>query len=239
MEVRRSESTLERRFHTGDVEIRTVGTQRVIEGYAAVFGKRSANLGGFVEMVRDTAFNKTVKEADVRALFNHDENLVLGRSRSGTLRVAPDSRGLHYEITPGDTSYTRDLEIMLERGDVDQSSFAFRAISDDWDTTEDGYPLRSLNEVALFDVSVVTYPAYPDATSGINRSSALYGLSKRSGRPLDEFRTDEDILRAIKGEEERESTEDIQPVAATGVTMWQKRARFAADLERILREESE
>lgn len=164
----------ERRYVTGEVELRSQGSSSVIEGYAAVFNSRSKDLGGFKEVINPGAFTKTVKEADVRAFFNHDKNLILGRTKAGTLRVAEDSKGVHYSVDVPNTTYARDLAASIERGDVNQSSFAFSVVGpkgEDWGYTEDNYPLRSLNEVRLYDVSPVTVPAYEDTTSGMSQRS--------------------------------------------------------------------
>lgn len=138
-------------------------------GYALKFDTRSENLGGFRETVAPGAVTKTVGEADVRALFNHDPNLILGRSTAGTLVLTVDEVGLRYDIPDmPDTTYARDLAVSMARGDVTQSSFGFRVVKDDWSEDHDGFPLRTLNEIALFDVSPVTYPAYRDTDSGVS-----------------------------------------------------------------------
>lgn len=172
---------LERRTTTGEVEARAKGSSIYVEGYASVFEKRSGNLGGFVEKVKNTAFTKTVQEADVRALWNHDPQYVLGRIRSGTLEMSVDANGLYYRALLPNTSYAKDLAELLERRDVRESSFTFFKVQDEWDLTEEGYPQRSLVEVGLIDVAPVTFPAYEDATSGVARRAALDGLAKRCG----------------------------------------------------------
>lgn len=149
------------------LEVRTSeGGQATLVGYAAVFGARSANLGGFVEVVRPEAFERTLElEADVRALVNHDPSKLIGRSKAGTLRLAADEHGLRYEVDVPDTAEGRDLVHLIARGDITGSSFKFRAIGQEWGTTDDGYPERALTEVALVDVGPVTFPAYA-ATDG-------------------------------------------------------------------------
>jgi HK97 family phage prohead protease len=176
-----AQKLLERRTTTGEVEARAKGSSIYVEGYASVFESRSGNLGGFVERVRNTAFNKTVQEADVRALWNHDPQYVLGRSGAKTLELSLDNNGLYYRALLPNTSYARDLAELLERRDVRESSFTFFKVQDEWDLTEDGYPQRSLVEVGLIDVAPVTFPAYEDATSGVARRAALDGLAKRCG----------------------------------------------------------
>jgi hypothetical protein len=138
------------------------GEARKIVGYAAVFNSLSEDLGGFREMIMPGAFARAIEEDDVRALINHDSNLVLGRNIAGTLRLFEDEIGLRYEIDPPDTQAARDLIISLDRGDIDQSSFGFQAMEESWRNPDEDNPLpiRILHENRLFDVSPVTYPAY-------------------------------------------------------------------------------
>lgn len=145
------------------------GARPVIVGHAAVFDTWSDDLGGFREKVAKGAFKDTLKDADVRALFNHNADIVIGRSKSGTLRLKEDDKGLAIEIDPPDTQAGRDLMVLMERGDIDQMSFGFRTIRDEWNTPEgEQYPTeRILHEVELFDVSPVTFPAYPDTDVGL------------------------------------------------------------------------
>lgn len=170
---------IERRFTAGQVELRSADDPagpRTVRGYAALYGKRSANLGSpeaqFFEVIEPGAFDAVLAD-DVRALFNHDANLILARSRGGkgTLRLGTDATGLWYEFEPDtEQSYASDLMRSIARGDVDQSSFAFslEPAGQRWEErTEDGVTiiLRTIKQVArLYDVSPVTYPAYPDAT---------------------------------------------------------------------------
>ena len=138
-----------------------------IVGHGAVFNKRSDMLGGwFVEEIAPGAFDDVLGD-DVRALFNHDPNFVLGRTLSGTLSLSVDSEGLRYEITPPDTQTVRDLVLApIARRDITGSSFAFRIAQDgdDWREDENGLVVRTIHKFGrLLDVSPVTYPAYPDA----------------------------------------------------------------------------
>lgn len=157
------------------VEIRETDSGPLIVGHAAVFDKPSENLGGFVEFVRRGAFAKTLQEADVRALFNHDPNYVLGRTGPKTLTLAEDGEGLAIQVTPPDTQWARDLILSMRRGDINQMSFGFRTVKDRWLQNESGLVTRELLEVQLFDVSVVTFPAYPD-TSVAARSALMAGF---------------------------------------------------------------
>lgn len=152
------------------VEVRAAdGKATGIRGYAAKFDVLSENLGGFREQIKPGAF-ADVLEDDVRALLNHDPNFVLGRTLSGTARIGQDDTGLWYEVDMPDTQTARDLMELIRRGDVSQSSFAFRVApdGDSWDEdAETGAVIRSITKFGrLYDVSPVTYPAYPDATVG-------------------------------------------------------------------------
>lgn len=181
---------MDRRSFTTEFQVRAKPNGgAIVEGHGAVFNKMSRNLGGFIERVAPDAFTKTLADnPDVRALRNHEPSDILGRTRSGTLRLATDSTGLAYEIDMPDTTVARDLLISLERGDITQSSFGFFLVrgGDEWTQTEDGMPLRTLNAVSLHngDVSPVTYPAYPDADSGL-RVRAYRSFAERYGLELD------------------------------------------------------
>lgn len=132
-----------------------------IVGHAAVFNTETPIGSWFREKVAPGAFARAIKEDDVRALFNHDPNFVLGRNKAGTLRLAEDDVGLAVEIDPPDTQVARDLMTSMERGDISQMSFGFYVRKQEWLEDDKGNVLRTLVEVELFDVSPVTYPAYP------------------------------------------------------------------------------
>jgi len=151
-----TENGIERRYISTEMRLDQDGK---IEGYAAVFGEWSQPLGFFKERIQPGAFKKTIKEADIRALFNHDANQVLGRNTAGTLELSEDKHGLEFRVTPPATQWANDLQVSMKRGDIDQASFGFEAINDDWDHKSEPME-RELIEVRLFDVSVVTYPAY-------------------------------------------------------------------------------
>jgi HK97 family phage prohead protease len=151
-------------------------------GYAAVYDQKSEPIGGqFYEVVKRGAFRTALEgKDDVRALFDHQSSMVLGRAASKTLRLADDAHGLRVEIDLPDTQLARDLAVSVERGDINQMSFGFFTRDDKWvkEKTEDGiqYWLRQLIDVELFDVSVVTYPAYPQteiAKRSLERAKAM------------------------------------------------------------------
>lgn len=159
--------------------------KRTIVGYAAVFDKLSEPMFGFREKIAKGAFAKTIKEADIRALFNHDPNHVLGRTKAGTLRLKEDSKGLKIEIDPPDTQIARDLMTSIERGDIDQMSFGFRVVKDEWDRKDDGSLIRTLLEVRLFDVSPVTFPAYPQTSVQVRDYLQALADESRAGAHSD------------------------------------------------------
>ena len=168
--------TMEKRYFNIDTrtEKRDDGST-TITGHAAVFNQLSSDLGGFKELIAPDAFSGVLND-DVRALVNHDPSLLLARTTSGTLNLEQTEKGLQYSFDVPDTTYGRDLIISMERGDVTQSSFAFTIEDDSWETTEDG-EVRTINKVKqLYDVSPVTYPAYPDADdlTLAQRSLAVY-----------------------------------------------------------------
>jgi HK97 family phage prohead protease len=184
--------SIERRFTPGIVEIRAAaadGKPARIGGYAAKFNVRSENMGygdiEFYEVIEPGFFDKVLGD-DCRCLFNHDANLILGRSTSKTLRLAQDETGLAYDAdVDGEQSYARDLLISLKRGDVTQSSFAFGVKREGQRWVEEGniitrYLLKG-GCTRLYDVSPVTYPAYPDATSEARSVLNMIQEARESG----------------------------------------------------------
>lgn len=135
-----------------------------IVGYAAVFNTWADIGGWFRESIRPGAFRKTIKENDIRALLNHDENFVLGRNKAGTLKLREDDKGLAVEIDPVPASWANDLLASMRRGDVSQMSFGFTVNKQEIDEAN---AERTLVDVTLFDVSVVTFPAYPTTSAQV------------------------------------------------------------------------
>lgn len=165
---------LEKRITQAGCELRAKSEEdggAVIEGYAAVFNSLSEDLGGWFERIQPGSFKDALGD-DVRALFNHDPNLILGRSTSGTLELEEDSKGLKYKIKMPKTRTAADLVESINRGDVSQSSFAFmvRAGGQNW-VEEDGKLVRVLTSVRLYDVSPVTYPAYLGTDTSVAKRS--------------------------------------------------------------------
>lgn len=170
--------TAEMEYRTfGLDEIRTVADSNMLVGHAAVFNTPTDIGGMFSERIAPGAFTKTIKDkADVRALFNHEPDNILARTASGTLKLSEDKAGLAVEISMPDTTLGRDLMTSIKRGDISQMSFAFQAVKEEWDDTDESHPMRTLTEVRLFDVSPVTYPAYP--TTDVSAKSAANILAE-------------------------------------------------------------
>lgn len=135
---------------------------RKLVGYAAVFGQRTT-IGDFSEEIAPGAFARSLSaNADILALVDHDPSKVLGRTKTGTLRLAEDGQGLRFEIDIPDTQLGRDLLTMAERGDVGGMSFGFIVPSggDSWNGTH-----RTLTDISIYEISVVqAFPAYAGTT---------------------------------------------------------------------------
>jgi len=151
------------------VETRSDGRAAIV-GYAAVYSRLSLDLGGFKEEILPGAFDKILRKRsnDVVALFNHDSNIVLGRSSSGTLELSSDDKGLRYVVTPPVSR--ADVLELIQRRDVRGSSFAFTvdAKNEAFRTGEDGKAVRQIREVSgLYDVGPVLVPAYPSTSASV------------------------------------------------------------------------
>ena len=165
--------SIERRF-TAACELRNADDddRKTITGYAAVYHRADDDgteysLGaGIVEHIMPGAFDDAIGRDDVRALFNHDPDHVLGRNKAGTLRLTADARGLRYEVDMPDTQLARDLRESIRRGDISGSSFAFTIPDGGQEWREDGdRVVREIRAVNLHDVGPVTYPAYESSTT--------------------------------------------------------------------------
>ena len=163
--------TERRTFNITDVQTRNGedGQPQMISGYAAVFNSPTELWEGLNEVIMPGAFNRTLTSSDVRCLFDHDWSKVLGRTKSGTLRLEEDDRGLRFEVDLPNTSIANDLKESMSRGDITQCSFGFIPTEETWDYNTDPV-LRTVHEVDLFEVSIVSLPAYEDAEASLVRS---------------------------------------------------------------------
>lgn len=178
-----------------DLERRLLGEVRVdltddrkIRGYAIVFNSDSVDLGGFKERILPEAVDRTLREAlDVRALVDHDPSKIIGRTKAGTLLLEKKSKGLRVEIDPPNTTVARDILESVSRGDVSGMSFGFRTLEDDWHM-EDGQPMREILDMRIFDVSIVSFPAYPATDVQVAQRSLQAFQARQPGRSIDFLR---------------------------------------------------
>lgn len=161
----------ERRFLSADIALVEVragadGQPTELAGYAAVFNQWTTIQDwwgeAWLECVAPGAYAKTIGEADIRALFNHDPNIVLGRNRAGTLELTEDGTGLRNVIRPPDNAWGRPVLDAVQRGDVTGQSIKFQVVQEKWERPQKRGDLakRTIIEARLFDVGPVTFPAF-------------------------------------------------------------------------------
>jgi len=159
-----------RRFLKNKISVRMEGggdesenKKTTVEGYAAVFNSWSEDLGWFREKISVGAFDTALQTSDVRALYNHDPNHLLGREKSGTLILSVDATGLKYTLALPE--HRHDIVELIERGDLAENSFAFTIANDEWVENPDGTTERLIHEVkGIRDIALVTYPAYAETS---------------------------------------------------------------------------
>ena len=177
MENNKNNSLEERHLTAEESDLRAQGgKQPKILGYAAVFESLSEPLAGgaFQEKIEKGAFTETLKLEDVKCLFNHDDNFVLGRKGNLTLTLAEDDRGLYFEVLPPETQWAADLMVSIGRKDIYQGSFQFKVLEDSWDSSDPDNVVRTLIRVKLIDVSVVSFPAYPQTAVDLRSEWQVY-----------------------------------------------------------------
>ena len=216
MYIKQESESLERRcLPSSEMRIDQKGNEAAkILGYAAVFNTWTDIGGWFKESIKPGAFAKTIKENDIRALMNHDENFVLGRNKSGTLKLREDGKGLAVEIDPVPATWANDLLVSMRRGDVSQMSFGFMVNKAEMDYDKDE---RTLVDVTLFDVSVVTFPAYPTTTAQVRslfQKKAPPEMPEKDWRALDEIVAKIKSGQALTEEEKRFMTTIIPDLSA-------------------------
>lgn len=156
-------------------------TTQMIVGYPAVFNSLSNDLGGFVEKIERGAFAQSLANNDeVHALFNHDDDKLLGRRGAGTLKLWEDDHGLRMELNPPNTTLGNDVVELLRRNDLVSMSFGFFDVDDTWEV-RDGKNIRTINRARLFDVSIVVNPAY---------GSSSVSMAQRS---LEQFQAEKEV----------------------------------------------
>jgi HK97 family phage prohead protease len=183
-----------------------------IRGEASVFNQFSHDLGGFTEVIDRGAFD-SADMSDIVALFNHDRSMVLGRTSNDTLKVSIDESGLQYEIGEQVTSFGRDIEALVKRGDISKSSFGFTLREDgsSWEYDERGKVIHRVlaNGIKrVWDVSPVTFPAYPQTNArDMEKAKEFFQKAQKeraeSQQKLDAMQEACDILRKINGRTRR------------------------------------
>lgn len=175
-------------------ETREADGEMYISGYFAVFNSEYEMWPGAVESIADTAFDGALAD-DIRCLINHETRLVLGRNKAGTLTLKVDTRGLWGEvrINPNDQDAVNLYE-RVKRGDVDQCSFGFDILDEEFEDRGDSVKW-TIKKVKLYEVSVVTFPAYEE-TSVSARKRQLGEIKKRS---IEAWK--QRTLKRLKGEE--------------------------------------
>jgi len=196
----RSTPKHEERVNVIDLEVRETGDGMTFEGYAAVFNAESEDLGGFREFIAPGAFKRSLQSRnEVKLLWNHDAGEPLASVRGGTLKLIEDARGLKVEARLANTSRGRDVAELIRSKTVDSMSFGFSVIKDTWNN--DGN-VRTLNAVRLFEISLVSFPAY-QATAGT--------VSVRSAQTIDADQLADALFKLESGEE-------LDPIAASLIT---------------------
>jgi uncharacterized protein len=137
--------------------------ERIIEGYFALYESETELFDGIYEIITKGAFDNTLNN-DIRALWNHNTQYVLGRSKNGSLQLKADEKGLFGTIRLPNTGYAEDLHELVKRGDIDQCSFGFNILAEDLEELADGGYRWRINEIDLHEISVVTFPAYENTT---------------------------------------------------------------------------
>lgn len=173
-----------------------------ISGYAAIFDSETTIMGMFREVVRRGAFKRAINEKqDVRALIDHESSSIIGRTKAGTLTLEEDEKGLRTVIKPPKTQVARDIIENMRQGNVDQMSFAFTVQKQVWSTDSNKLDLREILDVNLYDVSIVTFPAYSGTSVGLRGISpqatydaAKIELEKAKGHIIQPLRLKLDLL---------------------------------------------
>jgi len=202
------------RFLKAELRAESQGEEMALVGYAAMFNCESKDLGGFRETILPGAFKRSIdKGDDVKALFNHNPNAVLGRTKNKTLTLKEDERGLQFrcQLDPNQQAH-RDLHAAIKRGDIDECSFAFTVPDggQEWTTkrgTDDWMAARTLKDVNLMDVSAVTYPAY-EGTAVMARGEEIIPAEIRSAIEAHKLDAEAEAQRAAAAAAEQRSDDE-------------------------------
>jgi uncharacterized protein len=204
------------RINSTDIEVRAEGDGMTFTGYASVFNSPSEDLGGFVEYVAPGAFKRSLQSRnEVKLLWNHDSGEPLASLRGGTMQLVEDSRGLKVTAQLPNTTRGRDIAELLRTKVIDSMSFGFNVIRDSW--SSDG-KTRTLESVRLFEVSVVSFPAYPSTVAQVRSAQPTINpdeladalLKLESGEELDDKSASliTEVVSKLKAQPETEEVID-------------------------------
>jgi HK97 family phage prohead protease len=203
------------RTNSVDFEVRAEGDGMTFTGYASVFNSPSEDLGGFVEYVAPGAFKRSLQSRnEVKLLWNHDSGEPLASLRGGTMQLVEDERGLKVTAQLPQTSRGRDVAELLRLKTIDSMSFGFNVIKDSW--SRDGQT-RTLESVRLFEVSIVSFPAYGATTAQVRSQPTINPdqladalLKLESGEELDEENANliTEVVAKLKAQPEVQEAED-------------------------------
>ena len=186
----------ERRTLAHPIEVRADDDGPRLVGYAAVYGQVTEIAGYFREQIAAGAFDEAIGRDDVRALFNHSPDLILGRTAAGTLHLSTDGTGLRYEVQINEADpQAVGVLARVKRGDVDGSSFAFQVDDDEWEYPKGQLPLRTIRKVHLYDVSPVTYPAYAQTSVSARAEARAKELAAAPDAPVPQAAARDDNRR--------------------------------------------
>jgi HK97 family phage prohead protease len=203
------------RVNTTDIEVRAEGDGMTFTGYAAVFNSPSEDLGGFIEYVAPGAFKRSLQSRnEIKLLWNHDSGEPLASVRGGSMQLVEDERGLKVTATLPQTSRGKDVAELLRLKTIDSMSFGFNVIKDSW--SRDGQT-RTLESVRLFEVSVVSFPAYAATTATV-----------RSAPPTI---NPDDLAEALL---KLESGEELDPDSAELITSVVNKLKAQPDVEEVI-----
>jgi len=219
-----------------DMEIRATGKATnafILRGYAAVYDQTSHDLGGFRERIAPGAFDDVLAtEPDVHLTWDHDTRYVAARTKNGTLHLSSDGTGLLIDAQVGNYTWAKDLRTALERGDINQGSFAFNVApdGDDFAADDDGNVMRTIRTIGgLYDVTVTAQGAYPQTSMAAMRS-----LAEAIGRPPEQVGAALVAPQEGQGEEtEPRSVEDDEEFAMWHAAMEKKAAAYRASLAKV------
>lgn len=175
----------QREFSVSGIEVRAAEGDKpaVLTGYFIEWGKRSDPIYGyFVENFAKGAFNNL--HGDIRALWQHDTSLVMGRSTNNTLSLFEDDRGCKFEIQPPNTTWANDAVESIRRGDVSAMSFGFITKKEQWDESDPNMPVRTILDAQLMEISPVTFPAYPQTSVSARSARETFDSFSEQKRSL-------------------------------------------------------